>query len=661
MNEVKILKLEIVSFKGLRNKVIDFTGSITEIMGDNGTGKSTIMLSFFWLLHRTDDQDRKDFEIQPINAQGEIIHKQDVEVSALLKVNDEKISLKRVFAEKYSKPKGQVEEVYNGNFCTSFYNEVPVSETEYQAKINNIMPKDIFKILTNPLFFCNMKWQDQRQILFSLVDQKADKELAKGNKDFEDLLSKLQGKDLQSFKKEVSAKKRKIKDELDNINPKIEQTNKLMPENADFDNIRKNIASIDERIASIDELITNNTKAMTEKYKQEQEKARQINELINEKQLIELKAKKEATEKAYNLNEKRREKEKYIRDKELEISNYDKDILTCERKIKECNEQIECNKIDHDKIVDRFKTKDNERIEIEKTDFSICPTCNQVMPKGLQAVLLQEKANNVKALNDELDKLEERGKQCNSNIKSYEKEKTNYEKEKEKYILEKDAVNTLLADANKELANMPLIEVKDVDISNNEEYKKLEEEIKKLQDEITTEDKQDDVTKSLKNEKETLIKERDEKKKTLNDEKLINDYKKEIADLERQGKKFAQQIADLEKEEFICSQFIEYKIDSLQEEINSKFSFVKFKLKDKTIEGNIIETCIALINGVPFQAANSASKINAGIDIINALSNKYGYLAPIFIDNKESINRIIDTKAQLIFLSVTKDKELIIK
>jgi exonuclease SbcC len=217
------------------------------------------------------------------------------------------------------------------------------------------------------------------------------------------------------------------------------------------------------------------------------------------------------------------------------------------------------------------------------------------------------------------------------------------------------------ATANKELANMPLIEVKDVDISNNEEYKKLEEEIKKLQDEITTEDKQDDVTKSLKNEKETLIKERDEKKKTLNDEKLINDYKKEIADLERQGKKFAQQIADLEKEEFICSQFIEYKIDSLQEEINSKFSFVKFKLKDKTIEGNIIETCIALINGVPFQAANSASKINAGIDIINALSNKYGYLAPIFIDNKESINRIIDTKAQLIFLSVTKDKELIIK
>ena len=236
------------------------------------------------------------------------MHKQDVEVSAILKVNDEKISLKRVFAEKYSKPKGQVEEVYNGNFCTSFYNEVPVSETEYQAKINNIIPKDIFKILPNPLFFCNMKWNEQRQILFSLIDEQTDEQLAKGNKDFEDLLSKLQGKDLQSFKKEVSAKKRKIKDELDNINPKIEQTNKLMPENADFDNIRKNIESIDERIASIDELITNNTKAMTEKYKQEQEKARQLNELINEKQLIELKAKKRQQKKHIILMRKEEKK-----------------------------------------------------------------------------------------------------------------------------------------------------------------------------------------------------------------------------------------------------------------------------------------------------------------------------------------------------------------
>ncbi len=65
-----------------------------------------------------------------------------------------------------------------------------------------------------------------------------------------------------------------------------------------------------------------------------------------------------------------------------------------------------------------------------------------------------------------------------------------------------------------------------------------------------------------------------------------------------------------------------------------------------------------LIDGVPFSNANNASKINAGIDIINTLNEYYGVSAPIVIDNAEAVNNIINADSQMIKLSVSLDTSL---
>lgn len=82
---------------------------------------------------------------------------------------------------------------------------------------------------------------------------------------------------------------------------------------------------------------------------------------------------------------------------------------------------------------------------------------------------------------------------------------------------------------------------------------------------------------------------------------------------------------------------------------------------DYTTDGNEVEKCETLIDGVPFSTANTESQINAGLDIINALCNFHGYYAPIFIDNRESVNQLIECKSQITNLIVTKDKSLTIK
>jgi len=96
----------------------------------------------------------------------------------------------------------------------------------------------------------------------------------------------------------------------------------------------------------------------------------------------------------------------------------------------------------------------------------------------------------------------------------------------------------------------------------------------------------------------------------------------------------------------------------LESRINAKFSQVNFKMFNEQINGALVECCDTLIKGVPFQDANNAAKINAGMDIINTLTAHYNITAPIFVDNREAVNNLIDTDSQVINLIVSQDKIL---
>ena len=48
--EIIIKKLSFKNFKGFKGKEIDFEKDVTNISGDNATGKTTIFDGFSWLL-----------------------------------------------------------------------------------------------------------------------------------------------------------------------------------------------------------------------------------------------------------------------------------------------------------------------------------------------------------------------------------------------------------------------------------------------------------------------------------------------------------------------------------------------------------------------------------------------------------------------------------
>ena len=93
----------------------------------------------------------------------------------------------------------------------------------------------------------------------------------------------------------------------------------------------------------------------------------------------------------------------------------------------------------------------------------------------------------------------------------------------------------------------------------------------------------------------------------------------------------------------------------LESKINSRFKLARFKLFDQQINGGLSEVCEALFNGVPYSGGlNNAARINVGLDIINTLSEHYGFTAPIFIDNAEAVCRLLKTNGQQIKLIVSE-------
>ncbi len=145
--------------------------------------------------------------------------------------------------------------------------------------------------------------------------------------------------------------------------------------------------------------------------------------------------------------------------------------------------------------------------------------------------------------------------------------------------------------------------------------------------------------------------------KRLNKRDDIAKENSRIAKYKEEQQIMAQQIADIEAQEYQVMQFTKAKYSEVERRVNSKFKLVKFKMFNYTNDGNEVETCETLVDGVPFSSANTARQINAGLDIINAICEFHNYYAPIFIDRAESVTDFYDVKSQIIKMSVVKGRE----
>ena len=651
MKRVTLKSLTLCNFKGEKERTTNFNPDVTTISGGNGLGKSRHFDAFIWLLFGKDSKDRKDYEIKT-RIDGQELHNVECSVTGVIEVDGEEITLKRALMEDWVKPRGQVERVFKGNHTECWWNDTPVNVGEYAKRIEAIIASSVFKMITNPAFFVNMPWKLQREQLFQLAGTVTDAEIVAKKPEFAALLDKISGKSLADFKAEISARKGRLKEELEQIQPRIDQTYKMMPENEDFNAIEVQIGMIDNEIKDIDRSIADMTATMRKMYEAEQEKQKKVNDLKSQCQKIIFKATEDAQKAAFEANSRRREIESTISSKEREIAFNRREIESGRKEIERLEAEIKKLKAEQDDLRGKWYEENGKAYNGE----TICPHCGQELPVAMveqaREIFIKEQVCKCNDLNDKGMLLGTRIKDLEARIKEVQAN------------IENVAVDSIYAEIEKlksEFCQLPVVDAAAVVPESIPEWVELQEQIKGIEATISTEKAVPDVTMTESEKKSELNEKRDVLKKRLANRDAIKKYETEIERLEARGKELAQQIANAEKEEYTIEQFTRTKIDECETRINSMFKFVTFRLFDYTLENNAVETCIPLVGGVPYPSANTAGQINAGLDIINTLCKFYGICAPIFIDNRESVNDIIETESQVINLVVNKDNFLTIK
>lgn len=649
MREIKLKSLILVNFKGVRNLEVVFTDQRTIISGDNGTGKTTIFDAFTWLLFGKDSTGRSDsnFNIKTIDplTKKPILHLEH-SVTGVISVDGKEVKLQRNYVEKWVKPRGTTEETLKNHETEFYLNDVKLAtKKEYESEVAAILTEDIFRMITNPFYFISLKVDAQKELLFDMAGGISDDEVAAIKPEYIELLAQLSGRSLSQFSKEVAAKKKACNDVLAVIPSQIDTARRLMPESEDWEALEIELQKKKQRLTEIDNQITDKSKINEQENQRKLEIQRTIGDkrmsLVNRQNEIRASAGAERNEVMMKLKDLEYNHKSETRDLELNRSS----LSNCESEIQRIEDTLSVLRNEYRKI-------NAETIQYPEGAF-VCPTCK----RQLEVDDIEAKQNELLAnFNQNKAKRLKENKDKGFSLVELKKKK---EAERDSIISKikesEDRIVLIEREIEVQKANMP--EAPDVDamIKNDPTCISLNNEIADLNNQLNIESKPVDVS-ELHFAKSSLDDNIQELYKRLAKRDQIERAKKEIEELEEKRIQNNQAKADLEKWEFTVMSFQKDKDAKLIEKINSMFEVVSFSFVTEQLNGGEKLTCVCTVNGTPYPDVNTAGKVNAGLDIINAICKYKGVSAPIFIDNSESVNKIIPTISQVINLVVSKDK-----
>lgn len=667
MKTIQILEITLTNFKGLRNEKITFNKN-TDIFGANGTGKTTIMDAFLWMLFGKDSTDRKDFEIKTLDQFNVAIPKIEHEVAAVILVDNVKIEVSRILKENWVKKRGSEVTEFSGNVTEYYWDGVPMQQKTFQEKVSTILDETVFKMITNPLAFNAMKWQDQRNVLVDIAGTISDEDLAAGNSEYEKLIAELtNGKTLADYQKQIVASIKKAKEDLKMIPARIDEVSKSKPESFDFVNLKATLVLKATALNKVDESIQDKSSGFDALLAELNQKKVKANAIKSDIESIEANARRDSKLKNTPDTSVLDGKKRVLASNESDLQIANTGLATLNSKVITLNNEV---KTIGERIIAKrefWGFENAKELTFNDDDFH-CPTCKRDFEagdvEGKKTEMLTNfktgKANKLAEIQNQGQALGLEKTNLEAELKALKERTSNADTYIE--VLQTTIINHK-AEIETETSKITPVAVVDENavyeqsLASNHHYQDKKIELKNI---LATIDEVPKVDISeLQTQRAAIVQEIDNIKSNLRNEDQIKAVNDRVKVLEQEEKDLSQQIANVEKTQFVIEKFNKLKIDTLESKINEKFKFVKFRMFKSQINGGESECCDALIDGVPFSDANTASKINAGLDIINTLCEFYQVTAPIFIDNRESIIDVIELNSQLINLIVSgQDKKL---
>jgi len=643
---MKIMHLHLENFQGMKTATFDFEGQSGSIYGDNATGKTTVFNALTWLLFDRPSTGAKGFTPKTNGPQGDLHHLNHAAEAQFLMDDGRLVTLRKVFHENYKKKRGSAVEEFDGHSVDFYIDGVPVKEKEYTASLQaSCGGAEKMKMLTMPDYFAkDMPWDARRKILLEVCGDVSDDDVIASDINLAELNNYLrmpgttdQFYSVDEYKKIAAAQKTDINKRLQGIPGRIDEAQRAIPEeNIDVKEIDVQLAALQ---ASLDRLT-------------EQKAAL----LAGDTATAETRKRTAAAETA--LAEARTA---YLNQAAEKNQSVQVSITTLQKRLSIATSQQSQHRLEIDRLsanMGRLKRRREEllkeyacvKAKVWDEGQAVCPTCHRELPAEeitrMRKQFHLDKSNRLQSINQQgqkeaskkmIDALQEQITQRQTELIAAEGEAQRLSRE----------INDLQAKL-----------VVPVPFEQTSEYARFAAALADCRAaEDGTSRSANAALEALNAQIQAVCAESRELQQQKGKANQVEVQRKRIAELEAMEKGLSMQYEALEKGIYLCDLFTKAKVRMLTERINSKFQHVRFRLFVEQQNGGVRDDCEVLVpneNGVlvPYRDANNAGCINAGLEIIQVLSDHWNLTMPVFIDNAEGVQNVAAPNIQLIQLVV---------
>lgn len=667
--KVEVKKISLVNYKKFPSKSVDLFPR-TEISGRNREGKSTLQDAYLDVLTGKMANGTEPTSIRR-KENGVEVPKVDVVRELTLAIDGKEKVIRKITKQKWRKPRGQSEEVFDGNETSYEIDGFPAKSKDYTEFIQSIAEPSTLLMCSNPKPFLDTLQKstaESRKVLekmsgFDIAQFMEEnpqyahvEEITKGHS-VEDTLKKLR-KELNAQKKKVDAKNTEIAYET-NRTVEAEDTSSLESKkqelNAELSKLEEQEGILEDSAKGYDSLsyeirgLKSSRDGLVSK----------ANEWLRARQ-------KFISDTVSELRLKKSEKESSIRIIGMELDNHI-------REAQQAKADLDRARQDYPRIKE-MEWDDSELKAIEAETFNdsdtICPTCGQELPDEqiaeLRASFEEKKKARIEAQlkvkeSFESEKQEKLKYVCDlGNTSAAKLKKTNEEinKLQSEISAAQDEVAELTKQIEEEQSKFTELP-ESVDMTNDEEYLSVTARIAELKEKLKSFDDVPGKKQELRMQISNVMKQISNMDADIKiAQAAVTEKEKRVAELNEELKDLGQVQADIEKNIDTVLNFSIQKNKELAEKINPFFHHFQFSFLDYTIDGNPVETCKMICNGVNyFDGLNYSDKILCEIDLLRGLQALNGLNLPIFVDNSESVNatRLPSAEQQMIVLRVTDD------
>ena len=662
MKKVTLKKLSIENYKKFEAREFDFAGR-TEVSGRNRQGKTSLMDAYFDVL-----TGKLADGTLPNNIRRKV-DGEEVDDPVVRELVIDVDGTEYVIQKKTKKGK-------SSNTVEYYVNGIKRNKTEYMEILKRIADPDTIAMCSNARVFLNeiQKATAKARETLGGIAGFSETQFRAEHPEYEWIKNEgVEGDSIEEILKARRRELRKAKSDVDDIAKQIRKEQGRQVE-------------CDETLpAQRDELLD----LLKENEKQEKvlcDASREYDRISIE--LAGLKRSRDAlVEKAgKSIREKHDRITSLLYTLKSDKKNAENKLRLAEMDLEHANKGIERHKASlaqaKKKYTEVLREKwdgDTELTEIRGEEFdpaaAICPTCGQALPEeqaeaakrkfefNKQSIIakeLEKKEQFEKNKRAKLEQITEDGNEASDGLKIANKTKKEAEATIESTKKEIASLALEITETEKE-AEKPIPEP---DMSGDEEYKAVCDKISALEESINGIGNGENDRILLSNNRHSLeTKLRDVEAKIKTQTARLEEKANNLEALQEEQKKFSQKQANIQQK---VDQLTEYSIEknkALAAVINPHFKHFQFQFLDYTQDGEPLETCRMICNGIDYaNGLNHSDRILCDIDLVMGLQEMNDLRLPVWVDDTESVNsdRIPGLDTQMILLKVS-DGELEVK